>query len=362
MTTPFDSQAFPTTPTAPSATPAGYTSPTSPDSRTSPPITSEQIEAKRGQFLELILQQVVKAVLGFFNPASGAFEQLQAWASEIPFIGDLINLINRLLSPFGDNDGTFDLPSALNQLVLTFTEPLRQLGSLAELVEDITTLLGGRIGGLEARINALNLSLDPDVAETGGYDDCKTAANFTSLAGFPALDPTGWGALKSNAIAVAHFNSSPTTDRHGAGIRVKAKTIGITRLHIAADAAMTNFVAIEMNVSGSGTDTVSVVTGTSPTGPFATQKSTTMRIPTESFWEIRYEPYSDTSATSNTFHVFMNGDPVLPLRWKDDGNVVIHGPDHLEVGVTLNGLNHPTRRGFAITDFTFYDWLAAAPQ
>lgn len=361
MSTPLTSVTYPSDPTMPSSSPEGYITPTQLDQRTAPPISSEKIESYRGDIIELILREVVKAVVGFLTPGSDAFGQLLDWAQNLPGVEDLIELIKRLLTPFGLED-VDSLEDAFNQLVRAFTEPFQRLDSLQDFLEDVTTGLFGRMGALEARLNALNLSLDDEITETGGYDNCKTSDDFTPVAGYSDPAPTGWGALTSSTLAIAHYTDSPVTDRHGAGIKVKAKNTGITRLHIAADNDLTNYVALELNVQGNGKDTVSVVTATHPTGPFTTRKTLTMRIPSDSFWELRYEPYDEASETSNTFHVFMNGDPVLALRWKDDGNAVIHGADHRRVGVTLNGLNNSSKRGFAITDFTFYDWLAAAPE
>jgi hypothetical protein len=269
-------------------------------------------------------------------------------------------LANQILAPFG-TDGEFgDIAEALQEVVQTLMQPWHILTNLNEFLENVFDETLGRIAGLEAKVNALNLSLDPDATETGGYDNCKTDAKFTDIVG--SLTPTGWGALTASATAVALYDNSPTADRHGAGITVKAKDIGQTRLHICADTAMTNWVGLELNPTYNGQDTVGVITGTGPTTGITTRTSLPMRVPTNTFWEIRYEPFDEDSPTSNTFHVFMNGAEIIPLRWRDDGNIVIHGTDHLRVGITLNGLNSPTRRGFAVTDFTYYDWLSASPQ
>ena len=268
-------------------------------------------------------------------------------------------IVNKILAPFGTDDTFEDIADALQQVVETLMAPWHILTNLNEFIEGVFDSVLGRVAGLEAKVNALELSLGPGT-ETGGYDNCKTDANFTDVVG--SLTPTGWGALTASATAVALYNNSPTSDRHGAGITVKAKDIGQTRLHICADTAMTNWVGLELNPTYNGQDTVEVITGTGPTAGIITRTSVPMRIPSNTFWEIRYEPFDETSATSNTFHVFCNGEEIIPLRWRDDGNIVMHGTDHRRVGITLNGLNSATRRGFAVTDFTYYDWLAAAPQ
>jgi hypothetical protein len=268
-------------------------------------------------------------------------------------------VINQFLAPFGLDDEFSDLIDALNEAAQAFMDPWGTLTNLAEQIEDTFNDAWARIAGLEARVNALQLSLDPDITETGGYDNCKTDANFTNVVG--NLLATGWGALTADQISVGLYESSPATDRHGAGMKVKVKMPGTTRLHICADSAMTNWVGLQLHSEFLGHDTASVITGTGPTTGVITRTSRVMDIPENSFWEIRYEPFDDESPTSNTFHVYRNGDEVVGLRWRDDGNIVIHGPDHLRVGITLNGSNNLLFRGLTVTDFTYYDWLAASP-
>jgi hypothetical protein len=300
-----------------------------------------------------------------FNTASGlVFEGLRTGIS-LP-LALIEAIISRILSPFGGNgDHQFgDVTEVLNQLVTTLTIPFNILTSLGDFIEELFTQHASAIAGLRAQVNALRLSLDPAITNaTGAYDDCKTAANFTELVG--TLQPTGWGALDADNRTVAHYNTSPKTNRHGAGIKVKTKKVGITRVHICSNAAMTNYAALELENPATGSDVVRVRTGTSPTD-LVTRKSFEVNIPSETFWEIFYEPYDEASATSNTFHVFAGGEPIIPLRWKDDGNIVTHPVDPVavppRVGITINGLDHATRRGFAVTDFTWYDWQGAAPQ
>lgn len=306
------------------------------------------------------LSIIVQALTGV---AGGGLADLSAFAKTI--VDGLTNvlafaqkIIDTIINSLTGLDTT---GNPLSEIWLLF-QPLQIIGNLAQMMDTIGNDLGGRVGSLETKLSAVQLSLTPGITETGGYDNCTSAAKFIPVSPFPAPTPTGWGALTAETTSVSLYADSPMTDRHGAGIEVKARTVGLTRLHIASDAAMTNWVGLELNAGLYGADTVSVVTGTGPTTGIAYQKTISMRIPNNSFWEIRYDPYDEDNPDSNTFYVFMNGTPVAALTWQDDGNVVIHGPDHLGVGVTLNGLNSPTRRGFTITNFTYIDWLSAAPQ
>ena len=276
---------------------------------------------------------------------------------------ELRTIIGILISPFGGGTVSDNTPAAINELVWAFSEPMRILGNFTTHVEHSFTDALARIAGLEAKLNALSLATNSGGTLNGGSDDCATTSLLDMVLNI--ISPTGWGAWTSATTAAALYHNSPLTIRHGAGFKVKNKRIGQTRLVICSDAAMDNYAALHLETQWSGFayhDTVSVVSGTSPTD-VQVQTTLVKDIPSESFWEIRYEPYDETSDTSNTFHVFMNGDEVVPLRWQDNGNLVLHdATNDLRVGLLLNGLNNSTRRGFDVTDFTFYDWLAAAPQ
>ncbi|OBB20621.1 hypothetical protein [Mycolicibacterium elephantis] len=286
---------------------------------------------------------------------------------ELPVIGgfvqygqEVIDLIQRLLAPFGGNVGeSAGLDDALNLLLLTLAAPLQAISSLQEFLGNALGQQQAQIASLEDRIAALTLGLDGGVAENGVFDNAKTVDNLTDVLG--TMVSFSWGAWTSSSAAVARYNTAPATDRQLAGIRVKAKTIGQSGVDICSDAAATNYARLLLDVKGNGEDQVSVVTGTGPLTT-VTRKSLTMRLPTDTWWSIAYEPDDEESETSNTFHVFMNGRPVEALRWQDAGNVVLHGDGQREVGPAVNLLSHPTRRGFAVADFTAYDWLGSAPE
>lgn len=95
MTTPFASASFPSNPTVPASAPAGYTTPTTPPSPdVSPPIDAAQLESMRGNILELVLREVAQAILGAFVPgAESAFDQIAAWAQNIPLLGPLVEAL-----------------------------------------------------------------------------------------------------------------------------------------------------------------------------------------------------------------------------------------------------------------------------
>lgn len=283
----------------------------------------------------------------FSNP-TGVLSQVFGGLAGIP--GLVFSFAGKILAAFGTLASDFEsIPDALNRVAQTLNPVLKFVGNLAEMIEGDFSDLLGRVASLESAANELNPVTD-------------NAANTTNLVAVSGtVSPTGWGAWTAAATAVALYNSSPATDRQGAGIIVKAKKIGQTRLHICSDTAMTNWVALELNVNA-GVDTIAVVTGTGPTSGVVTRTSLAQEIPDNSFWEIRYEPYDDDVDNSNTFHVFLNGTEVPLLRWPDAGNVSMHGADQLNVGVTLNGLSDASHRGFVITKFQFYNWLTASPQ
>lgn len=116
MSAPLDSQTYPSKPTSPSAAPAGYVTPTKLSSGNAPPVTPEQIASRRGNFIELIVREVVKAFTGFFFPGSGpAVDQLITWVTVtlpslilqpiyqlVDFLIDVLDLIPVFGSPAGN--------------------------------------------------------------------------------------------------------------------------------------------------------------------------------------------------------------------------------------------------------------------
>jgi hypothetical protein len=263
-----------------------------------------------------------------------------------------------LLAPFGLDIDFSNLTEALKKVTDVFKIPLQFIANIGDFLEDLFGDLFGLVAGLHARISAIEVSLAPG-DEVGGYDNCSKSTKFTVVAGGSLVATNG--AIRGPAFAAGIYQDSPSSDRHGAGVKLTNKQPGLTRLVICSDATMTNYVALQFEPTFNDVDMVSVVTGTSPT-TVVTQTTNQMEIPNNSFWEIRYEPFDELSETSNTFHVYANGEEIIPLRWTDGGNLVVHGAEHCSTGIQINGLSKiGFNRGFSITDFTWYDWVAAAP-
>ncbi|ATN88846.1 minor tail protein [Mycobacterium phage DmpstrDiver] len=192
MTTPFKQKAFPSNPASPSGPPAGYTQPTSaPPTTGEPPKTSAELSAIRGQFWELLLQKVVEALVGVFLPGNGnAFEQLRDWALSIPILGDIINLINDILSPiFGGIDFSDGVQPAevWETVTRVFIEPLNLLigprSLLAQLFGQLghassTNLLPAGAFAADSITSSTDWIIDADKSRTGdGSGAAKVVAS-----------------------------------------------------------------------------------------------------------------------------------------------------------------------------------------
>lgn len=146
------SQAYPTDPTMPTAAPAGYVTPTIPANpgKFEPPMTAAQVDARRGQFYELLLKQVVQALTGFFLPGVKASDQLSGFGATIPGIGPLVQFVTGLVGAplsalgtfFGNltgvggflpgnfNSGSFDPISFAVDFISSIMNPSNLLGGL----------------------------------------------------------------------------------------------------------------------------------------------------------------------------------------------------------------------------------------
>ena len=116
----FDGAAYPSTPTTPPGAPIGYVTPQQPQPpRGSALFSDAEIRARRLQFIELVVREVVKSITGFFVPGAGsATDQLRQWAGNLqdqigdwPGIGDLVEVLT------GKEDGDLnDLGTYVNNM------------------------------------------------------------------------------------------------------------------------------------------------------------------------------------------------------------------------------------------------------
>lgn len=83
MTNPLAPVAYPAPPATPSGAPAGYSQPSEPPNLPSTLPGAEDAAARRGQFYELILQQVMLALTGFVPGAGQAFDLLKSWGLDL---------------------------------------------------------------------------------------------------------------------------------------------------------------------------------------------------------------------------------------------------------------------------------------
>lgn len=334
------------------------------------PFTQAQLLQIGAQLVEQFLITVVKALTGNFIPGAlgAAFTQLEKWATDslpaeiVTMIETYVKkIINAILAPFGQDDATAEVGDLLTTLEKTLTAPLQGLANIEEFFTGILGKHNSAIADMQAQINVLKQSKVDISTPTGFSDPCIDASGFdTPLIG--TLTPTGFGTLTASGLAVAHYIASPGLDRNRVGMLVKIKRLGQTGIHFCSSDSMDSFCRILLNSNGDGKDTVSVITGTGPDTGLVTRTTYTMRLPSEAYWECAYEPYDDDTVNSNTVHVFMGGSEIVPVRWEDQGNVLMHDTDHLRWGVLLNGLNDAQHRGFDITNVTFGNWLTGAPQ
>ncbi|MFA4047936.1 hypothetical protein [Mycobacteroides chelonae] len=119
---------YPQYPTPPRGLPPGFSLPQQPDLPGNGPLMSAQeIAARREQFIELILRQVVLAVANVVTggQAGHAFDQLQQWAENLPGLADIVAKIQQIV---GDAFGGVDV-----------TDPVALVNAIKEAVGDAAT-------------------------------------------------------------------------------------------------------------------------------------------------------------------------------------------------------------------------------
>lgn len=120
--------------------------------------TGTQTSAWRNQFIDLILQQVIMAIQGFFTIGKSAFDQVASIFEKIPFIGPIVHAITGIVDGglndislfFGDLLGIFGGPTGLgtgNVNLAPFAN-IPIFGPFLDVVFDfVEPIFGGVLGG-----------------------------------------------------------------------------------------------------------------------------------------------------------------------------------------------------------------------
>lgn len=196
----FTSTSYPSNPTLPSQLPAGYTTPLVPKRENKPPMSDQELTARRDQFYEMFLRQVVTAIAGVFTGESDSFTQLSDWSIELATdIGGLLDsVIAGLQSVFlvgdiievltGKEDGnTSDLGTIWNG----------QVTNIRQTVDNIVSALFGWVGSNFNHDDALQALED-------------TAAAVASLsAAVQALQNNRNNEAVNGASAIVDFSTMP---------------------------------------------------------------------------------------------------------------------------------------------------------
>lgn len=147
-------KSWPGDPTLPSQAPQGYVTPQAPERTPQSPFSSEEIEAFRGDFIEMLLRTIVEATIGIFFPGAGdAFDQLADFFDELPGIGELVQAITGILG--GDLGALGDFFTDLFDVLsggagsgfFSVLDPIfdfiAEIPIIGQLVSTITGVLGG---------------------------------------------------------------------------------------------------------------------------------------------------------------------------------------------------------------------------
>jgi hypothetical protein len=145
--------------------PDGYVTPSTDGSGKNPPKSPQEIDHFRGNFLEMLLREVVKAVNGVFvHGIGGAFEQLSSWASDLWNAAETAaNMLRRLLTRIGASagdaieDAVDWAGDAIKGTALTLAGLTQNLWSNAAAV--IGAIPQTLVTGLTGAIQAINLAV-----------------------------------------------------------------------------------------------------------------------------------------------------------------------------------------------------------
>lgn len=172
---------FPQYPTPPRGLPPGFSLPQQPDLPGNGPLMSaEEIAARREQFIELILRQVVLAVANVVTggQAGHAFDELQHWAENLPGIGDIVTKLQEILgAAFGGVDITNPraLVEAIRKAIGTLFNGILPVSWIADVIEDLIQGAGQFLDGSSIADNPF-MHWDPNTpGMTSGFSGKMTA-------------------------------------------------------------------------------------------------------------------------------------------------------------------------------------------
>jgi hypothetical protein len=255
--------------------------------------------------------------------------------------------------------GTASTLNDITAIAGAFFNPMQLLQNLFGLVQSVATQLGGAAGGLDSRIAALEAAAlgASGLVSADNFNRALIGANWTNVSG--ALAVQGNDFVRTAGLSAGYYNAgSPTTDKHGATVRLTSKLAGECRVFICSDTTMSNFAAVNIHTDIFGNDYMQLVTGSSPSVVVAhTQVNFSANLFANTSLQegdvitIRYDD------TANTFYVLRNNAIIPQLTWTDTTNIVTHGSTKRRVGIVSNALDQWQFPGFGITDFVYYDWM-----
>jgi hypothetical protein len=278
-------------------------------------------------------------------------------------IGDLVGgLIQKIIDAIV---GGLNLSGATGNdpihILMAFLNPQNQLNNIRDTILTVSGELQALFAGLQGQVNTHTANIATLAGATtlgSGVDNLNRlsiGANWTNITGHLATQY--WfndGFIRTSGFAAGYYNPAhPQTDKHGAQIRLAAKSAGACRLVICSDTAMSNFAAVEVRAGQFGDDYIRLVTGSSPQVVVVQQQKNYDRygLQSDARIDLRYDP------AANAFLVFKDGIQILD-PWVDSTNIVTHGATKRICPVVSNVDNNLFLYGPGITDFTFYDWAS----
>lgn len=344
--------------------------------------TPLDIIAAFGRFLEDTGLQVIANLTGidlrtlksFLDPIHTLLDQVRGalegidlsiiGAVPLAIASAIQDLIATFIQPIIDGiigaiTGAGQIGNDITALIQTLLNPLNAINSIMGFIQNLGELFGGQAGALDARLSALEASVlgAKGLVSADNFNRPTLGPTWTNVAG--SLEVQGNDFVRSGGFSAGYYNADePDTDRHGASIRIVSKLAGSCRVFISGNAAMTNYIAVDIQAGWFGQDAVTLMVGSSPTTLVGVQQ---VAFTDSLFGQnglrdgdvigIRYDD------VANNYQVLRNNQVIID--WPDEDNLVTHGAGKRKTGIVTNGWNQPLQPGPGVTDFVFYDWNVA---
>lgn len=329
-------------------------------------LTVQEIFAPIRALLQLFTSGITDAIPTVDEITAGVNKFLQAFAGlDLTNPGSIATAIQAVLQQIidaivGAITGTATQFNDITAIVGSLFNPMQLIQNALGMIEALANQLGGKSGGLDARLSALEAAAlgASGLVSADNFNRALIGSTWTNVTGTLVISDGDY--VKTGALAAAYYNASKSsTNKYGVAVRLAARSPGDCAFYAFSDTTMSNYVGVRVHAGIFGDDGLSLFTGSSPSVGVAQRwvpfVSNFLGHNSLNDGDVIALNYDDVT---NTYTVSRNNNVIDGLTWTDTTNIITHGSTKRENGIVTCLLNQNQFPGFGVTDFVYYDRIA----